>query len=164
MTWETHRLFPHRRQIILRNNNVSENRDDRPHTQGLIKLTSAFLPCRSHRLPAKQRSELFLKICELDHICPPKTGARYGSPDGASRFQCPGQARPLASYSADGLVHFIGNPCFIDIPRKGPSSSRSGDLRSTEIAGCMGIPRARIRRALPLFPDQSDCEIMFRSP
>ena len=46
----------------------------------------------------------FCADCELDHIHPRITGARWGSPDGASRFQCPDWQGRLALYCAGGLV------------------------------------------------------------
>jgi hypothetical protein len=47
---------------------------------------------------------IFCADCELDHIYPRITGPRWSSPDGASRFQCPGLQGRLASYCAGGLV------------------------------------------------------------
>jgi hypothetical protein len=59
------------------------------------------------RLPAPQGlAAIFSAECEIDHICPRNTEALWGLPGGASRFQCPGLARPLALYCADGLVLF----------------------------------------------------------
>jgi hypothetical protein len=60
---------------------------------------------------ANSRPPIFSADCELDHIHPRITAARCGSPDGASRFQCPGWQGRLALYCAGGLVfcaRFIG--------------------------------------------------------
>jgi hypothetical protein len=48
--------------------------------------------------------DFFCAECELDHICPRRDRPLCGSPDGVSQFQCPGLARSLAVYCADGLV------------------------------------------------------------
>ena len=48
----------------------------------------------------------FCADCEMDHIWAMIPGAFCSSPDGASQFQCPGLARPLALYYANGLVFF----------------------------------------------------------
>ena len=53
---------------------------------------------------AKRRPLIFRADCELDHIRPRITGPRWGSPDGASRFQCPDWQGRLALYCAGGLV------------------------------------------------------------
>jgi hypothetical protein len=53
---------------------------------------------------ANSRPPIFSADCELDHIHPRITAARCGSPDGASRFQCPGWQGRLALYCAGGLV------------------------------------------------------------
>ncbi len=55
---------------------------------------------------AKSRPLIFYADCELDHIHPRIIGARCSSPDGASRFQCPGWQGRLALYCAGGLVFF----------------------------------------------------------
>jgi hypothetical protein len=50
----------------------------------------------------------FCADCEMDHIWAMIPGAFCSSPDGASQFQCPGLARPLALYYANGLVFLPG--------------------------------------------------------
>src|SRR5258708_9921636 len=52
----------------------------------------------------KRRLLIYCADCELDHIHPRITGARWGSPDGASLFQCPGWQGRMALYCAGGLV------------------------------------------------------------
>ena len=53
------------------------------------------------------RPRLFCADCELDHICPRRDRPLCSSPDGVSQFQCPGLARSLAVYCADGLVFSV---------------------------------------------------------
>jgi hypothetical protein len=66
--------------------------------------------CEIGKLPklrlssAKRQPPIFCADCELGHIHPRITGPRWGSPDGASRFQCPGWQGRLALYCAGGLV------------------------------------------------------------
>lgn len=50
----------------------------------------------------------FCADCEMDHTWGMIPGAFCSSPDGASQFQCPGLARPLALYYANGLVFLPG--------------------------------------------------------
>src|SRR6266480_3826294 len=59
---------------------------------------------RRRGIPPQGPTATFFAECELDHICPRESGALSLSPGGASRFQCPGLARPLALYCA-------GRPC-----------------------------------------------------
>src|SRR5713226_8809490 len=52
---------------------------------------------------------IFVPVCELLHIRPCDSVASCGSPDGASRFQCPGLARSLTVYYVSGLVFLPGS-------------------------------------------------------
>ena len=52
----------------------------------------------------QEPASVFCTDCELDHTPQRIDGAWWGSPDGASRFQCPGWQGRLALYCASGLV------------------------------------------------------------
>jgi len=49
---------------------------------------------------AKSWPPIFCADCELDHIPPRITGARWSSPDGASQFQYPGVGKVAWRYTA----------------------------------------------------------------
>ena len=66
-------------------------------------------PDASH-CPASQRlkepAAFFGADCEMDHTGPRPTGAFCSSPGGASRFQCPGRARPHRRHTPPAALFF----------------------------------------------------------
>src|ERR1700722_7800466 len=57
-------------------------------------------------LASKRRDVTFCANCEMDHIGPRPTRAFYSSPGGASRFQCPGRARPHRRHTPPAALFF----------------------------------------------------------
>src|ERR1700730_17878463 len=82
--------------------------------------------------------DFFCAECELDHICPRRDRPLCSSPDGVSQFQCPGLARALAVYCADGLVFSV--PVSSETP---PASAP--DTRRPVI--CLNAPPYQARKS-----------------
>ena len=64
------------------------------------------MPARASARAAEPvtHADIIFATCELDHIRPCDSARCSPSPDGVSRFQCPGLARSLTVYYVGGLV------------------------------------------------------------
>src|SRR5882724_5822175 len=90
---------------------------------------------------AKSRPLIFCADCELDHIHPRITGARWGSPDGASRFQCPGVGKVAWRYTALAALFFVPGP-LAAVPPLGPCEEDADRLsESKKRPRCDNAPR-----------------------
>jgi hypothetical protein len=81
---------------------------------GRMPFAEAMMPVAALFSPAAGRD--FCADCEMDHIDPDRAGTSYSSPDGASRFQCPGRARPSRRHTPPAAL-FSDRP---DLPGPGP--------------------------------------------
>ncbi len=79
--------------------------------------------------------------CELDHIHPRVTGARWGSPDGASRFQCPGVGKVAWRYTALAALFFVPGP-LAAVPPHGPCGEDADQLSESKKASVRKCTKA----------------------